>query len=175
MVDSMGKINHTPQYYNANQSAQFYKYEDKPGAHMATNNVLLELKDGCDANCVKDTVNLGLKNEGDLLSNWETGNRDTSRLATRMNGETYTDIINMMLLTLPGTAFTYYGEEIGMVDVSAADAGDQQHRDQYRTPLQWSDEENAGFTEGSPWLPVANDYATRNIKVTSAILAFIIG
>lgn len=63
----------------------------------------------------------------------------------------------MVLLTLPGTSFVYYGEEIGMTDVPVPDelAADPDGRDPYRTPMQWSDTFAAGFTTGRPWLPVA--------------------
>jgi glycosidase len=37
-----------------------------------------------------------------------------------------------------------------------------------RTPLQWSDEANAGFTTGSPWRALNGDYTTKNIAVQSA-------
>jgi len=155
MVDAMG---------NANQTAQFYKYEDMPGAHLVQNGALLELREGCAARCVSDLVNRWMSDLGQsgLPTSWETGNRDTSRLATRMNEEKYTDAINMLMLTLPGTAITYYGEEIGMHDVPGADAGND--NDPFRTPLQWTDGDNAGFTAGTPWLPVAGDYKERNIK-----------
>jgi alpha-glucosidase len=35
-------------------------------------------------------------------------------------------------------------------------------RDNARTPLQWTDGENAGFTTGTPWIPVNEDYKTFN-------------
>jgi alpha-glucosidase len=36
-------------------------------------------------------------------------------------------------------------------------------RDLERTPMQWSAHTNAGFTTGTPWLPIADDYATVNV------------
>lgn len=36
-------------------------------------------------------------------------------------------------------------------------------RDPERTPMQWDDSSNAGFTSGVPWLPVAADYARVNV------------
>ena len=46
---------------------------------------------------------------------FKLGNHDQSRVATRL-GKNYVNAANMMALLLPGTATTYYGEEIGMVD-----------------------------------------------------------
>lgn len=66
--------------------------------------------------------------------------------------------MNMLLMVLQGTPFTYYGEEIGMVD--AATGSD---RSAYRTPMQWDDSANAGFSSGTPWLPVNPDYTTVNV------------
>jgi alpha-glucosidase len=38
-------------------------------------------------------------------------------------------------------------------------------RDPQRTPMQWSAAKNAGFTEGEPWLPIAEDYTKVNVEV----------
>jgi len=43
------------------------------------------------------------------------GNERTSRVASRVS-QRYVNALNMLLLTLPGTALTYYGEELGMHD-----------------------------------------------------------
>ena len=55
----------------------------------------------------------------------QLGNHDQSRVSTRL-GKTYVNAGNLMALLLPGTATTYYGEEIGMVDgnIEWADAKD---------------------------------------------------
>ena len=37
-------------------------------------------------------------------------------------------------------------------------------RDPERTPMQWSAEPHAGFTTGTPWLPIAEDYRTCNVE-----------
>lgn len=47
----------------------------------------------------------------------QLGCHDRSRIATRA-GAAYVDALNTLLLTLPGTPFLYYGEEIGMADVT---------------------------------------------------------
>jgi len=48
-----------------------------------------------------------------------------------------------ILFTFPGTPFIYYGEEIGMTG--------QKPDEMIRTPMQWSNTANAGFTSGTPW------------------------
>ena len=92
-----------------------------------------------------------------------------------------------MLLTLKGTPFLYYGEEIGMRNGTIGRAELQDPlgrrtwplplgRDPERTPMQWSDSEAAGFTSATPWLPVNRDYRERNVarqrSHPGSILAF---
>jgi alpha-glucosidase len=69
-----------------------------------------------------------------------------------------------MLLTLRGTPFLYFGEEIGMRQAHLPRSALQDPlgkkipwmgRDGSRTPMQWDSGENAGFSDGTPWLPVA--------------------
>ncbi len=73
----------------------------------------------------------------------------------------------MMLLTLHGTPFIYYGEEIGMreVDVSPSRRLDPMGRDGCRTPMQWSAAMHGGFTVpgAEPWLP-CGDYTQINVS-----------
>jgi alpha-glucosidase len=101
------------------------------------------------------------------------GNHDKPRLASRI-GDAATRTAAVMLLTLPGTPFIYNGEEIGMHNgvvppdraqdpVEKRGATAEKSRDGERTPLQWSDAPQAGFSTAQPWLPVAGDYASRNI------------
>ena len=91
---------------------------------------------------------------------WPTyalSNHDIPRASTRY-GEARMRLAAMMLLTLRGTPFLYYGEEIGMQDVPVPppQARDPDGRDPCRTPMQWDGGHGAGFTRSSPWLPVAS-------------------
>ena len=61
-----------------------------------------------------------------------------------------------LLLTAPGIPFIYYGEEIGMLGTKP-----DEH---IRTPMQWSGEEGAGFTEGTPWEAINSDYPEVNVE-----------
>ncbi|HEX4734243.1 MAG TPA: DUF3459 domain-containing protein, partial [Thermoleophilaceae bacterium] len=59
----------------------------------------------------------------------------------------------LLLLTLPGMAFVYQGDELGMAD--GPDRGhDRAGRDRHRHPMPWDGSPNAGFTTGEPWLDV---------------------
>ena len=91
-----------------------------------------------------------------------------------------------------GTPFIYQGQEIGMVNINLPDPNDYQDvqtinntrtlrmmgmskkkaaerisrtaRGNARTPVQWDDSPNAGFTTGKPWIPVNPNYKTINAK-----------
>jgi len=65
------------------------------------------------------------------------------------------ELLNCLLLTLPGSPIIYYGDEIGMGD--NVYLGD---RNGVRTPMQWSSDRNGGFStaaEGTLYLPVIAD------------------
>lgn len=101
-------------------------------------------------------------------------------------------LLATFLHTLHGTPYIYQGEEIGMTNV-AFDSIDEyrdietlnayrefvdnrgldrddmlkrihiQSRDNARTPMQWDDSENAGFTTGTPWIKVNPNYTDINV------------
>jgi len=102
-------------------------------------------------------------------------NHDQGRLASRWGGggEPGTRCALMMLLTLRGTPFLYYGDEIGLPEVAVAPDQVQDEvgrramaahgearpgRDPERTPMHWNAAPGAGFTqpEARPWLPLGN-------------------
>jgi alpha-glucosidase len=91
-------------------------------------------------------------------------NHDRSRAVSRYGLER-AGVAAVMLLTLRGTPFIYYGEEIGMTDVPipAERVVDVDGRDPERTPMQWDASPKAGFTSGEPWLPLAADHTKRNV------------
>ena len=79
------------------------------------------------------------------------------------------ELLNALLFSLPGTPVLYYGDEIGMGDNIYL--GD---RNGVRTPMQWSADRNAGFSEANPqslYLPVIGDteydYETINVEAQS--------
>lgn len=102
------------------------------------------------------------------------GNHDRSRVASRL-GTQQACVAAMMLLSLPGLLFIYYGEELGMKDTAVPQdkvrdpwgKGSPSFnfgREPVRTPMQWNSQKYAGFSEVDPWLPVANDYKEINVE-----------
>jgi alpha-glucosidase len=120
--------------------------------------------------------------EVNAASGWPTfviSNHDIVRSYDRYgDGKHNDDIAKLMAglyLTLRGTPIMYYGEEIGMKTTPPTRQEDvkdpigvkgwpkEKGRDGERTPMQWNDSVNAGFTKGTPWLPVPPTYKTHNV------------
>ena len=104
--------------------------------------------------------------------NWVLGNHDRPRVASRVGSPAQARVAAMLLLTLRGTPTVYYGDELGMENVAIPPEKVVDPpgvilgvgRDPERTPMQWDDSRNAGFTTASEaWLPVSPHYADQNI------------
>ena len=125
-------------------------------------------------------------------------NHDNARLVNRFGNPSpefrtpSTQMLNTFLLSMRGTPYTYYGDEIGMTNIdmpnieeyvdvdakgkykSALAAGEDinefmkvlnySSRENGRTPMQWNDSENAGFTTGTPWKKVNENYTEINVS-----------
>jgi alpha-glucosidase len=124
---------------------------------------------------------------------WPTNvlsNHDQPRHASRYDlpggsgiggiGDARAKVAAAMLLTLRGTAFLYYAEEIAQrnlvvpnaqaFDPPARRAGRFFHwwnRDQGRGPMAWRAGPGGGFTMGKPWLPLPPDVDVRNVATQS--------
>jgi maltose alpha-D-glucosyltransferase/alpha-amylase len=68
------------------------------------------------------------------------------------------ELANSILFTLPGSPIIYYGDEIGM-----GDNLDLFDRNGVRTPMQWDDSLNAGFTTGKPFIEPIEGYKNVNV------------
>lgn len=126
-------------------------------------------------------------------------NHDNARMVNRFGNPSpefrrvSTQMLNTFLLSMRGTPYTYYGDELGMtnidmptieeyVDIDAigkyksalvANADMEEFmevlnyssRENGRTPMQWNDSLNAGFTTGTPWKRVNENYKEINVAV----------
>lgn len=113
-------------------------------------------------------------------------------------------LLATLLMSLRGTPYVYQGDEIGMTNVKFDNLADfrdvealnhikvlesegenpldhidnlnQMGRDNVRTPMQWSDSLNAGFSAGDPWIKVNHNYPDINVedqeRSTQSILNF---
>ncbi len=85
-------------------------------------------------------------------------NHDQKRVASELAGDTgKLAAAAAILLTLPGTPFLYYGEELGMQN------GPGDNDEWKRTPMAWDGTATGGFTTGSPWYPLAPGVAGTNV------------
>jgi alpha-glucosidase len=119
-------------------------------------------------------------------------NHDIVRSYNRYGDGQHNDAIAKLMaglyLTLRGTPIMYYGEEIGMENNDPTRKEDvkdpigrigwpqDKGRDGERTPMQWNDSTNSGFSQVSPWLPVPTSYHTHNVaselKDPNSVLQF---
>ncbi|XP_049284745.1 maltase 2-like isoform X2 [Anopheles funestus] len=174
MTEAYANITFTMKYYRSGEENQ-----PRQGSHMPFNFLLItDLNRDSTAQDFVFTINkwLTYMPRTGATANWVLGNHDQRRVGTRYGAERI-DAIHTLLLTLPGIAVTYYGEEIGMLDnpdaISSNGTGDSVtggdafivfSRDPERTPFQWDDTANAGFSTGpTTWLPVHPNYRQLNL------------
>jgi Glycosidases len=118
---------------------------------------------------------------GGAWPNFTFSNHDNLRHSYRYRAGKWTKarakIAAALLMTLKGTPFIYYGEEIGMTGgkLRRKEMADPLSirtwplkrfcRDLARTPMQWDDTENADFSGVKPWLPVDSGFPENNIEL----------
>ncbi|HLO53154.1 MAG TPA: alpha-glucosidase [Saprospiraceae bacterium] len=124
-------------------------------------------------------------------------NHDNARLVNRFGNPSpefrtpSTQLLNTFLLSMRGTPYTYYGDELGMTNIdmptieeyvdidaigkykAALKSGmdmnefmkilNYSSRENGRTPMQWDATQNAGFTTGKPWARVNENYKEINV------------
>jgi alpha-glucosidase len=157
--------------------AMSYYGEQNRSFHLPFNFELLESP--WDAACIQaaiDQYTILLPKKA--WPNWVLGNHDEPRLATRIGTE-QARVAAMLLMTLKGTPFLYYGDELGLqnVDIPVEKLQDPRKdgmgshvyaRDPQRTPMPWTGSPGAGFTTGKPWLPLNSDYGSCNVEAQRA-------
>ncbi|XP_055632789.1 maltase 1-like [Toxorhynchites rutilus septentrionalis] len=172
----------TEAYANMTMTMKFYESDDgtQQRAHFPFNFVMIEeLGDASKASDFKYIIDRWLENmPRGKVTNWVLGNHDKPRVASRY-GRQRIDGMALLVMTLPGVAVIYNGEEIGMEDfrdISYEDTKDPQgcnlgpesykwaSRDPQRTPFHWDDTFNAGFSRAPrTWLPMHPLYRQTNL------------
>ena len=131
-----------------------------------------------DATAIRETIDATRTALGAVgaPSTWVFENHDVTRLPTRYGGGAQgarrARAAALLLLALPGTAFVYEGQELGLEEVDLPDElrqdpiffrtkGERPGRDGCRVPIPWENEPPGfGFTTGTPWLPIPEEWAT---------------
>ena len=129
------------------------------------------------------TIYFGNHDFSRMVSRWGDDSPEYRRYSSKL--------LSTYLLSMRGTPYYYMGDEIGMTNIKFDNIEDYQDlmtlnwyeltkqeggdldafmeshklcsRDNARTPIQWDDSENAGFTKGKPWLKVNPNYAEVNV------------
>jgi len=163
--------------------ARVARYVRPDELHLAFNFFLLGQH--WDATDMRQAIDLTL---GHVLAvgatpTWVLSNHDVVRHATRYGagrvGQRRARAAALLLLGLPGAAYLYQGEELGLEEVDVPDAsrqdpvwfrtgGDRPGRDGCRVPLPWTVEPGAGrgfgFTTGDPWLPTPDGWGEQSVE-----------
>ncbi len=111
---------------------------------------------------------------------WVLENHDVTRVPTRYGGgeegRRRARAAALLLLGLPGAAFVYQGQELGLEEVDLPDEvrqdpvffrtrGARRGRDGCRVPIPWRDgPPGFGFTTGEPWLPIPDAWRNRTVE-----------
>ena len=129
------------------------------------------------------TIYLGNHDQPRMVSRWGNDSPEFREASSKL--------LTTFILSMRATPYYYFGDELGMSNIKfdtigdyrdietlnyykklQLEGGDLQHflngqkisaRDNGRTPFQWDNTENAGFSTGKPWLKVNPNYKTINV------------
>jgi oligo-1,6-glucosidase len=163
--------------------ADNWLYADSTNESLITLKTILTKWDSVFATDGWNTVFLGNHDQSRMVSRY--GN-DSPRYRVPSS-----KMLLTLLLTMRATPYIYNGDEIGMTNIRFRDIGDYRDlmtinyynrlqreggdlqeflraqgeisRDNGRTPVQWSGDSNAGFTQGTPWIRVNPNHRTLNV------------
>lgn len=109
------------------------------------------------------------------LPTWALSNHDSPRVASRL-GDLESRALALFVFALPGSAYVFAGQELGLPDGQLEDAdredptfkrskGAIKGRDGARVPLPWSGTSTPfGFTSGKPWLPIDQSWQSMSVE-----------
>jgi alpha-glucosidase len=113
------------------------------------------------------------------LPTWALSNHDSPRVASRL-GDLESQALALFVFALPGSAYIFAGQELGLPDGELQDSDRQdpsfirskgaiKGRDGARVPLPWSGQLTPfGFTSGTPWLPINQSWQSLSVEAQSA-------
>jgi len=115
---------------------------------------------------------------------WAISNHDVERVLTRWSrGRPSAQLANLltaMVCSLRGSVCVYQGEELGLTEAELPYESLQdpygiafwpqfKGRDGCRTPMPWNDDTHAGFSRGTPWLPVPDEHRALAVAQQEAV------
>jgi len=153
-------------------------YVRRDELHLVFNFTLLFVE--WDVDAIRDAIDRTLATLGpiDATPSWVLESHDVARLPTRYGGGARgarrARAAVLMLLALPGTAFLYAGQELGLPEVELPNElrqdpvfhrtnGARLGRDGCRVPLPWTRGDGYGFTTGDPWLPIPDGWGELSV------------
>ncbi len=124
-----------------------------------------------------DVINrsIQLNSSVGALPTWALSNHDSPRVATRI-GDSESRALALFVFALPGSAYVFAGQELGLPDGELQDTDRQdpsfirskgrvKGRDGARVPLPWNgDTTPFGFTTGKPWLPLNQSWQKLTVE-----------
>ncbi|MCP9494898.1 MAG: alpha-glucosidase [Pyrinomonadaceae bacterium MAG19_C2-C3] len=154
--------------------------------------VMGKVRTNLDASIFRSVINESEKALQGRPTTYVLSNHDIPRAFDRYgdgkNNDQIAKLFATLLLTLRGSPFIYYGEEIGMVTTEPKTIEEvrdpvgkryfpaNKGRDGERTPMQWDASAGAGFTSGQPWLKIPPSARRHNVAIadkdSSSILNF---
>ncbi len=164
--------------FNSNrQKAAFYTRQGLLNSVLDANDVEILSRPWRAATFLKHAQDVERLFEEDSWPAYFFSNHDMRRVATRYardGNDARLKVVATMLLTLRGTPILYFGDEIGMRDVPLKRSELQDGlsrrfypvhvRDGARSPMQWDESQNAGFSSGKPWMKVHPGFRDRNVQ-----------
>jgi alpha-glucosidase len=121
-----------------------------------------------DAEKLRESIDLSLR-ELPIVT-WVFENHDVTRIVTRFGGERQARAAALLLLALPGPAFVYQGQELGLEEVDLPDEvrqdpiffrtnGERKGRDGCRVPLPWT-----RALQANAWLPQPPSWSEKSVE-----------
>jgi alpha-glucosidase len=168
----LGEVDTSPE-----RIASYYGSRDRPALHLPLNYLLLD-KPWTGHELASEIRGYLERVPSHGWPLWGIGGQDKRRIATKVGVDQARNAA-LLAFTLRGTPLFYAGDEIGMQQVCKPDhepldpferlvPGYGLNRDPERAPLPWEPGEHAGFTTGTPWLPMAEDCQQHNVQAQRA-------